>query len=127
VPAPGWKWPTLSLILGLGKSDRLAEFQHSRGRGRGWQMSEFKASLFYKVSSRAARATQRNPVVWCGLNHYFCVCEHVSQNMCGARESTHVCPKDRTLVFGNGDWYPDILSHLADPKIYYCCCCCIYY
>jgi hypothetical protein len=30
------------------------------GRGR-WN-SEFKASLFYRVSSRTARATQSNPV-----------------------------------------------------------------
>jgi hypothetical protein len=30
--------------------------------GRGRQISEFKASLVYKVSSRTARATQRNPV-----------------------------------------------------------------
>jgi hypothetical protein len=30
--------------------------------GRGRQISEFKASLVYKVSSRIARATQRNPV-----------------------------------------------------------------
>jgi hypothetical protein len=30
--------------------------------GRGRQISEFKASLFYKVSSRTARAIQRNPV-----------------------------------------------------------------
>jgi hypothetical protein len=29
---------------------------------RGRQISEFKASLVYKVSSRAARAIQRNPV-----------------------------------------------------------------
>jgi hypothetical protein len=34
--------------------------QHSGGRGR--QISEFEASLFYKVNSRTARATQRNPV-----------------------------------------------------------------
>jgi hypothetical protein len=34
--------------------------QHSEGRGR-W-ISEFKASLVYKVSSRTARAIQRNPV-----------------------------------------------------------------
>jgi hypothetical protein len=33
---------------------------HSGGRGR-W-ISEFEASLLYKVSSRTARATQRNPV-----------------------------------------------------------------
>jgi hypothetical protein len=29
--------------------------------GRGRQISEFKASLVYKVSSRTARAIQRNP------------------------------------------------------------------
>ena len=34
--------------------------QHSGGRGR--QISEFKAHLVYKVSSRTARAIQRNPV-----------------------------------------------------------------
>jgi uncharacterized protein (DUF2252 family) len=31
--------------------------------GRGKWISEFKASLVYKVSSRTARATQRNPVL----------------------------------------------------------------
>jgi hypothetical protein len=30
--------------------------------GRGRRISEFKARLVYKVSSRAARAIQRNPV-----------------------------------------------------------------
>jgi hypothetical protein len=30
--------------------------------GRGRWISEFEASLVYRVSSRAARATQRNPV-----------------------------------------------------------------
>jgi hypothetical protein len=30
--------------------------------GRGMQISEFEASLVYRVSSRTARATQRNPV-----------------------------------------------------------------
>jgi hypothetical protein len=30
--------------------------------GRGRQISEFEASLVYKVSSRTARALQRNPV-----------------------------------------------------------------
>jgi hypothetical protein len=33
---------------------------HSGSRGR--RISEFEASLIYKVSSRIARATQRNPV-----------------------------------------------------------------
>jgi hypothetical protein len=39
---------------------RVSESQHLGGRGR-WT-SEFEASLVYKVSSRTARATQRNPV-----------------------------------------------------------------
>jgi hypothetical protein len=30
--------------------------------GRGRQISEFEASLVYRVSSRTARATQRNPL-----------------------------------------------------------------
>jgi hypothetical protein len=30
--------------------------------GRGRRISEFEAGLFYRVSSRTARATQRNPV-----------------------------------------------------------------
>jgi hypothetical protein len=30
--------------------------------GRGRQISEFESSLVYRVKSRAARATQRNPV-----------------------------------------------------------------
>jgi hypothetical protein len=32
------------------------------GRGRGRWISEFEDSLVYRVSSRTARATQRNPV-----------------------------------------------------------------
>jgi glycosylphosphatidylinositol transamidase (GPIT) subunit GPI8 len=31
--------------------------------GKGRQISEFKASLIYRMSSRTARATQRNPVL----------------------------------------------------------------
>jgi hypothetical protein len=31
--------------------------------GRGRQISEFEASLVYKMSSRTARAIQRNPVL----------------------------------------------------------------
>jgi hypothetical protein len=31
--------------------------------GRGRRISEFEVSLFYRVSSRTARATQRNPVL----------------------------------------------------------------
>jgi hypothetical protein len=35
--------------------------QHLGGRGR--QISEFEARLVYRVSSRTARATQKNPVL----------------------------------------------------------------
>ena len=34
-----------------------------RGRGRGRWISEFEASLVYRVSSGTARATQRNPIL----------------------------------------------------------------
>jgi hypothetical protein len=37
-------------------------FNLSTQGGRGRQISEFEASLVYKVSSRTARAIQRNPV-----------------------------------------------------------------
>jgi hypothetical protein len=37
-------------------------FNLSAGEGRGRRISEFEASLVYRVSSRTARATQRNPV-----------------------------------------------------------------
>jgi hypothetical protein len=37
-------------------------FNPSTWGGRGRQTSEFEASLIYRVSSRTARATQRNPV-----------------------------------------------------------------
>jgi hypothetical protein len=37
-------------------------FNPSTWRGRGRRISEFKASLVYKVSSRTARAIQRNHV-----------------------------------------------------------------
>jgi hypothetical protein len=36
---------------------------HTFNPSRGRRISEFKASLVYKVSSRTARATQRNPVL----------------------------------------------------------------
>jgi uncharacterized protein (DUF2252 family) len=45
-------------LLGSGGAGLLS--QYSGGRGRG--ISEFKASLVYRVSSRKARATQRDPV-----------------------------------------------------------------
>jgi hypothetical protein len=43
-----------------GSGGACLQSQHSGSRGR--RISEFKASLVYKVSSRTARVTQRNPV-----------------------------------------------------------------
>jgi hypothetical protein len=43
-----------------GSGGTYHQSQHLGGRGR--QISEFEASLVYKVSSRIARATQRNLV-----------------------------------------------------------------
>jgi hypothetical protein len=43
-----------------GRGGTRLQSQHSGGRGK--RISEFEASLVYKVSSRTARATQRNPV-----------------------------------------------------------------
>jgi hypothetical protein len=44
----------------LGSGGARLSSQHLGGRGR--QISEFEASVVYKVSSRTARAIQRNPV-----------------------------------------------------------------
>jgi hypothetical protein len=41
----------------------MVDVKNLGGRGRGRQISEFEASLVYKVSSRTAKATQRNPVL----------------------------------------------------------------
>ena len=43
-----------------GRGDARLYSQHLGGRGR--RISEFEASLVYRVSSRIARAIQRNPV-----------------------------------------------------------------
>jgi hypothetical protein len=43
----------------LGGGGTRLQSQHLGGRGR--QISEFEASVDYKVSSRTARAIQRNP------------------------------------------------------------------
>jgi hypothetical protein len=41
---------------------KLGVVVHSFNPSRGRQISEFEASLVYKVCSRTVRATQRNPV-----------------------------------------------------------------
>jgi hypothetical protein len=47
-------------IMNPGMGGACLKSQHSGARG-GW-ISEFEASLVYRVSSVIARATQRNPV-----------------------------------------------------------------
>ena len=46
------------LIIELGGGGPSLSSQHSGGRGQ--QISEFKVSLIYKVSSRTARATEKD-------------------------------------------------------------------
>ena len=48
------------MVIQLGGGGTGLESQHLGGRGR--QISQFEASLVYRVSSRTARATQRNPI-----------------------------------------------------------------
>jgi hypothetical protein len=52
-------WP-LKILHEPGSGGAHLKCQHSGGRGR--QISEFEVSLVYRVSSRTAKATQRNPV-----------------------------------------------------------------
>ena len=54
----------LWMVLGVSlKYDcKLGVVVHAFNPSRGRQISEFKASLVYRVSSRTARAIQRNPV-----------------------------------------------------------------
>jgi hypothetical protein len=47
---------------GGGKPGLVAHAFNPNTGGRGRRISEFKASLVYKVSSRTAKALQRNPV-----------------------------------------------------------------
>jgi hypothetical protein len=56
---------TISGLLVLGSIRKQAEpgvVVHSFNPSRGRRISEFEASLVYRVSSRTARAIQRNPV-----------------------------------------------------------------
>jgi hypothetical protein len=56
--------------------------------GRGRRISEFKASLVYKVSSRTARAIQRNPVSKKTINKQTNPCARVSRAGAGRK-----CPE----------------------------------
>jgi hypothetical protein len=47
-------------MMEAGRGGTCLQSQHSGGRGR--RISEFEASLVYKVSARTPRAIQRNPV-----------------------------------------------------------------
>jgi hypothetical protein len=61
IPAiPTQKSPPHRNLIDAGRGGAHLESQHLGGRGR--RISEFEASLVYKVSSRTARATPRNPV-----------------------------------------------------------------
>jgi hypothetical protein len=53
-----WSWGRAVVVVVVAHAFNPS----TREGGRGRQISEFEASLVYKVSSRTARATQRNPV-----------------------------------------------------------------
>jgi hypothetical protein len=52
------KKKTNNKVLGVMDLNLIPALRRQRGK----QIPEFKASLVYRVSSRTARATQRNPV-----------------------------------------------------------------
>jgi hypothetical protein len=59
---PTLSYPIFSHIrVKICQNNLQTRYQSTKG-GRGRQISEFEASLVYRVSSRTARATQRNPV-----------------------------------------------------------------
>jgi hypothetical protein len=67
--------------------------------GRGRQISEFKASLVYRVSSRTARATQRNPVS-----------KKQKQNKTKKKTNKKKNLKNNYIRFiHSGNWYKNIL------------------
>jgi hypothetical protein len=49
-------------MMKLGSGGTCLYSQHFGGRGRGRQISEFEASLVYRVSFRTPKVIQRNPV-----------------------------------------------------------------
>jgi hypothetical protein len=70
--------------------------------GRGRRISEFEVSLVYKVSSRTARATQRNPV---SKN------KNKKQNK---KKTTHTKKQNKTK---QKDYDLDMLVHALDPAL----------
>jgi hypothetical protein len=56
--------------------------------GRGRWISEFEASLVYRVSSRTPRATQRNPVLKKKKKVF--MCPHMSVHLTGKRNKLRV-------------------------------------
>jgi hypothetical protein len=77
----------LESLLKLGSGGTSFLSQHSGGRSR--QIFEFKASLIYKVSSRTARAIQRNPVSKKKKNPSILVTSQVSKSIWVLRELIH--------------------------------------
>jgi hypothetical protein len=76
--------------------------------GRGRQISEFEASLVYRVNARTARATQRNPVLFCFVLFF-------SEKKKGKKERKKK-KKKREERWG---WGRLILKALSEPV--FCC------
>jgi hypothetical protein len=72
--------------------------------GRGRRISEFKANLVYKVSSRTARATQRNPVWKKNKNkNKKRVSKAWELKLPHTHTHTHTQPSSQSLEFGPRD------------------------
>jgi hypothetical protein len=76
--------------------------------GRGRWISEFKASLIYKVSARTARATQRNPV-------------SKNQKKKKKRERERERERDQGIQIGKEEimvslFADDMIVYISDPK-----------
>jgi hypothetical protein len=74
--------------------------------GRGRWISEFEASLVYKVSSRTARATQRNPVSEKKIEKKFLSASHSGKT---SSETSHPHCSPCSLLSG---WHSGYKKHL---------------
>jgi hypothetical protein len=73
--------------------------------GRGRRVSEFEASLVYRVSSRTARATQRNPV---------------SKKKEKKKRKKNKKHKKRKKMFNKGLWQSDTMIFTNTISYFFC-------
>jgi hypothetical protein len=81
--------------------------------GRGRWISEFEASLVYKVSSRTTRATQRNPVSKNKTNQQQQQQQNVNLPRNNHTETSIVLAKSLVILwFGEADPKLPIMNHM---------------